>query len=95
MKVDKADDVEAVVLERRLQQGMHVTAQIVEVSVRHQGAGDWVVALVSEQPLLDRPEIAVLQAMAIERPDQGEQVHVRRAGKLAGHASHHPPRSQR
>ena len=70
VKVDKADDVESVVLERRIQQGMHVTAQIVEVSVWHEGAGDWIVALVSEQPLLDRPEIAALKAMAIERPDQ-------------------------
>jgi hypothetical protein len=72
MKVYQADHVEAVVLEGSFQKWAGAVAQVLEVRVRHQGARDRVLALISKQALLDRAQVAALQPVAVQSPDEGQ-----------------------
>src|ERR1700716_4312716 len=95
MKVNKADHVKAVVLERRFQEFKRPGAKVVEIRVWYQRARDWIVALVAQDSLFDHSQRAAFEAMAVKGADECEQVDVRNVSQLARHAGHDPPRAQK
>ena len=90
MEVDEADYVEAVVLEGRLQKISRAGAQVVEIRVRHQRAGQRIVSLIAKDSFLDHPQGAAFEAMAVQRQHQREQVDMGRVAEFARHARHDP-----
>ena len=94
VEVHQADHIEPVVLERRFEEVARTHAQVIEIGIRHERAWEWIVALVTEHPLLDKTQVAHLEAMAVERAHERQEVDVRRMRKLPWHARHDPPRTQ-
>ena len=94
VKMDQADHVEAVVLERRFEKIKRAGAKEVEIGVGHQGAGQRIVAFVAQDALLDITQRARFEAMPVQRANEGQQVDMRGMRELARHARHHPTRAQ-
>jgi len=94
VQVHEADHVEAVVLEHELQHLAWPVVHVLEVRVRRERSGDRVLALVTEEPLLDRAKGAALHSMAVKRAHERQQVDVRRMLQVSVHSRHHPSRAE-
>ena len=77
-------------LERSFEKIERARAEVIEVRLGHQRAGQWIVALVAEYAFLDETQGACFQPMPVKRADEREQVDMRGEGKVAGHACHDP-----
>jgi len=89
-EVLKAEDVLPVVLEGRLQGRAPAAAEVVEVRLRDQVAGDVVLPLEAEQPFFHGAQGAPLEAGPEQAPGEVEEVDVVALAQLARHSSHQP-----
>ena len=86
----EAEHVLPVVLQRRLQRRAPATPEVVEVGLGDQVAGDVVLPLEAEQPLLDRPQGAPFETGPEEAAGEVEEVDMVSLGELTGEPRHQP-----